>query len=129
MPSVSSSVSSAPSGSWLSFAPLSASISAPLVVTPNSFDWPVSTSEGATITAVPGDAVDMDVNRDASVGVILEVLAADPIDRVSDVDDAGGEPDILTKALGNEGDDVIAHGANQDDDALGIDVVGMLCEI
>ena len=62
----------------------------------------------------------MDVNRDASVGVILEALAADPIDRVSDVDDAGGEPGILTNAFGNEGDDVIAEGANQDLDALGV---------
>ena len=71
----------------------------------------------------------MEVNSDASVGVILEVFAADPIARVSDGDGTGGDPDILTNAVGNVGDDSVADDANQDGDALGIDAVGMLGEI
>ena len=71
----------------------------------------------------------MEVNRDASVGVILEVFAADPIARVSDGDGTGDDPDILTRALGNVGDDIVADDANQDGDALVIDAVGMLGEI
>ena len=71
----------------------------------------------------------MDVNSDTSVGVILEVFAAGPIARVSDVDGTGGDPDILTRALGNVGDDIVADDANQDGDTLVIDAVGMLGDI
>ena len=81
------------------------------------------------ITSVLGDAVDMEVNKDASVGVILEVFAADPIARVSDVDGIGDDPDILTNAIGNVGDDIVADDASQDGDALVIDAVGMLGDI
>ena len=59
-------------------------------------------------------------NSDASVGVNLAVLAADPTDRVSDVDGAGDKLDMLPNAVGNESDDVMAEGANQDLDALGV---------
>ena len=61
----------------------------------------------------------MDDNSDASVGVNLAVLAADPNDRVSDVDGAGDKPGILPNAVGNEGDEVIADGVNQDLNASG----------
>ena len=52
-------------------------------------------------------------NSDASVGVNLAVLAADPTARVSEVDSAGGKLGMLPDAVGNEGE-VIADGANQD---------------
>ena len=104
-------------------------MSAPLSVTPCSSNRPVSTTEGAIATSVLGDAVDMEVNRDASVGVILEVFAADPIARVSDGDGTGDDPDIPTRALGNVCDAIVADDVNQDGDALGIDVVGMLGDI
>ena len=71
----------------------------------------------------------MEVNSGAIVGIILDVFAAGPIARVSDCDGTGGDPDILTNAVGNVSDDNVADDANQDGDALGIDAVGMLGEI
>ena len=61
----------------------------------------------------------MDDNSDASVGVNLAVLAADPTDRVSEVDGAGDKLGMLPNAVGSEGDNVIAEGANQDLNASG----------
>ena len=78
---------------------------APLSVTPCSSNWPASTTEGAIATAADGDDVDIEVNRDASDGVTLEVFAAAPIAPVIVGEDAGGDVDIPAKALDNEGVD------------------------
>ena len=64
--------------------------------------------------------MDMDVGVDASSGVLLEVLAASPKDRGSDVRNTCGGLEVLTNAVGNEGDDVIAEDADQNLDAPGV---------
>ena len=82
--------------------------------------------EGVITTSVLSGALEMDVGDGACVRILLEVLAASPKDRGSDVRNTCGGLEVLTNAVGNEGDDVIAEGANQDRDELVIDVVGML---
>ena len=64
--------------------------------------------------------MDMDVDDDVSSGVLLEVLAASPKDRGSDVRNTCGGLEVLTNAVGNEGDDVIAEDAGQNLDAPGV---------
>ena len=55
--------------------------------------------EGA-ITAVPGDAMEMDVSDDAGVRNLLEEEAAGPNDRGSDVGNACGGLEVFPNALG-----------------------------